>query len=64
MPLPIPGDHGAPPYAGVAPSAHGVITGVIPAEGDPTPVPKKIPVPGIPPIPPPTFIGISIPYLH
>ena len=63
LPIPIPGDHGAPPYAGVAPSAQGVIPGVIPALGDAA-APKNMPVPGIPPIPPPTFMGISIPYLH
>ena len=60
MPDPIPGLH-TDPYAGVAPSAHGVIPGVIPAEGEAA-APKNIPPPPI--IPTPTFIGISIPYLH
>jgi len=64
--MPMPGDHGVP-YAGVAPSAHGVIPGVIPAEGDAAD-PKNIPVaprnPAPPPAPPAAFIGISIPYLH
>lgn len=62
IPLPIDGDHGCA-YEGVAPWFHGVIW------GEPTPglpaAPKNIPVatPG-PIIPPPTFVGISIPSLH
>lgn len=62
IPLPMPaGLHTLPPYAGVAPSAHGVIPGVMEAPlGDAT-LPKNMPPPSIPP---PTFIGISIPILH
>jgi hypothetical protein len=54
----MPGDQ-AEPYAGVAPSAQGVIPGVIPADGDAAD-PKNIPAP----IPAPTLRGISMPYLH
>ena len=61
MPDPRPaGDHTLPPYAGVAPSAHGVMPGVMAGPGE-CAAPKNMP----PPImPAPMFMGISMPYLH
>jgi len=63
IPLPIFGLQTLPPYAGVAPSPQGVIPGVIPPAplGEAT-EPKNMPPPPI--IPPPTFMGISMPSLH
>lgn len=68
MPLPIAGDHAPYPACGL-PSAHGVIPGVMEAEGeaaDPKNMPPAPATPAAaPPImPSPMFIGISIPYLH
>lgn len=61
MPDPMPaGDHTLPPYAGVAPSAQGVMPGVIACPGE-WAAPKNIPPPIIPA---PMFMGISIPNLH
>ena len=64
MPLPMPGDQ-TDPYAGVAPSAHGVMPGVIDDDVGDAAEPKNIPAPA-PPMTPmaPTFMGISMPYLH